>query len=83
LINCVGIYPIGSLLRLNTNELAVVMQSNSDPGKWNMPKVKVITDGDGNEVDKDVDLSDPHSGKAILETLDSQKHKIDVTRYFI
>lgn len=83
LINCVGIYPIGSLLRLNTNELAVVMQSNSDPGKWNMPKVKLITDGDGNEVDKDVDLSDPHSGKAILEILDSQKHKIDVTRYFI
>jgi HD-GYP domain-containing protein (c-di-GMP phosphodiesterase class II) len=83
LINCVGIYPIGSLLLLNTQELAVVMQSHSDPDKWNVPRVKLITDRAGNEADEDVDLSDPQSGRTILETIDSQKYKVDVTRYFL
>lgn len=83
-INCIGIYPVGSLLLLSTKELAVVMQNNPDPGKWNTPKVKVIADADGNEVDGEmVDISDPDAGRAIVETLDPQKYKIDVTRYFV
>lgn len=83
-INCIGIYPVGSLLLLSTKELAVVMQNNPDPGKWSTPRVKIIADADGNEVDGEmVDISDPDAGREIVETLDPQKHKIDVTRYFV
>jgi HD-GYP domain-containing protein (c-di-GMP phosphodiesterase class II) len=83
-INCIGIYPVGTLLLLNTKELAVVMQNNPDQGKWNSPKVKVISDPDGNEIDGEtIDLSDPRNGRAILEALDPQQYKIDVSRYFI
>ena len=47
-INCIGIYPAGSLLLLNTKELAVVMQSNPDPEKSSTPRIKVIADPEGN-----------------------------------
>lgn len=83
LINCVGIYPIGSLLLLNTKELAVVMKGNPDPDRWSTPRVKVIADSEGNEIDEDVDLSDPKSGRTISNTLDAQQYEIDVSRYFL
>lgn len=83
-INCIGIYPVGSLLLLDTKELAVVMQNNPAPEKWNTPLVKIIADTVGNEIDGEtVDISDPEAGRTIIETLDPQKHKIDVTRYFV
>jgi len=83
-INCVGIYPIGTLLLLNTRELAVVMENNPDPEKWNAPKVRIITDRQGNElVDGTlVDLADPHNG-TIVKTLDHNLYKIDLSRYFV
>lgn len=83
-INCVGVYPVGSLLLLDTRELAVVMQSNPDPEKWNAPKAKIISDAEGNEIDGDtVDLASPRSGRTIIRTLDPEKYKIDVSRYFL
>ena len=83
-INCIGIYPAGSLLMLNTKELAVVMQSNPDPEKSSTPRIKVIADPEGNEIDGEIiDLSDPKTGRSISDTLDPQKYKIDVTRYFM
>lgn len=83
-INCIGIYPAGSLLLLNTKELAVVMQSNPDPEKSSTPRIKVIADPEGNEIDGEIiDLSDPKTGRSISDTLDPQKYKIDVTRYFM
>ena len=83
-INCIGIYPAGSLLLLNTKELAVVMQSNPDPEKSSTPRIKVIADPEGNEIDGEIiDLSDPKTGRSISDTLDPQRYKIDVTRYFM
>jgi HD-GYP domain-containing protein (c-di-GMP phosphodiesterase class II) len=83
-INCVGIYPIGTLLLLNTRELAVVMENNPDPEKWNTPKVRIITDRQGNELadGRLADLADPQNG-AIVKTLDHNRYKIDLSRYFV
>lgn len=84
-VNCVGIYPIGTLLLLNTKELAVVMGNNPDPEKWNVPRVRLITDQEGNEIDSGriVDLADPHNARAILKTLDHNRYKIDLSRYLV
>lgn len=83
-VNCIGIYPVGTLLLLNTKEIAVIMQSNPDPAKWNAPRIKIIADSSGGEIDGEIiDLSDTETGRAIVETLDPQKYKIDVTRYFM
>ena len=83
-INCVGIYPIGTLLLLNTRELAVVMENNPDPEKWNAPKVRIITDRQGNELadGRRADLADPQNG-TIVKTLDHNRYKIDLSRYFV
>ena len=83
-INCVGIYPIGTLLLLDTRELAVVMENNPDPEKWKEPRVRIITDRQGNELadGRLVDLTDPHNG-AIAKTLDHNRYKIDLSRYFV
>ncbi|MEE9230410.1 MAG: HD domain-containing phosphohydrolase [Acidobacteriota bacterium] len=42
--NCMGIFPVGSTVLLGTGELAVVFETNPDPGRLHQPKVKVVTD---------------------------------------
>jgi HD-GYP domain-containing protein (c-di-GMP phosphodiesterase class II) len=83
-INCIGIYPIGTLLLLETQELCVVVDNNIDPEKWNQPRVKVIADAKGKEVNGElIDLADPRCGLSVRETLDPNQYQIDVSNYFI
>ena len=81
-LNAIGIYPIGTLLLLNTRELAVVVRNNRDPAKWKVPVVKIIAYPDGCEVDGELmNLADTHAGRSIARTMDPHHHKIDVSRY--
>lgn len=83
-INCVGVFPVGTLLLLTTRELAVVMENNPDPDAWKTPKVKLISDANGNEIDGEIiDLANPVDRRAIAATLNPNKYKIDISRYFI
>ncbi len=82
-INCVGIYPVGALLLLNTQELGVVMENNPDPEKWNAPRVKIIADPQGNEKSGEiVDLANSGCGRTVVETLDPNRYRFDVSHYF-
>jgi HD-GYP domain-containing protein (c-di-GMP phosphodiesterase class II) len=82
-INCVGIYPIGTLLLLDTQELGIVMENNVDPEKWNVPKVKIIANSQGKEIDGElVNLADPKCDRKVEETLDPNQYKFDVSNYF-
>lgn len=48
LLNCVKIYPVGSVVRLNTNELGLVVDiSKANPSK---PIVRILLDEKGNKV---------------------------------
>jgi HD-GYP domain-containing protein (c-di-GMP phosphodiesterase class II) len=81
-INFVGIYPAGTLLLLDSKELAVVTANNPDPDKWNTPRVKIIADPHGCEIDGEIiDLAVSGCGRSILETLDPHLFKMDVSRY--
>ena len=88
-INSIGIFPIGTLVLLNTNEMGVVVQSNSSPERMDRPKVKIIADPLGKEMDGDIiDLSELNekTGQftaSILKIIDSTKYKVDVSRYFL
>lgn len=88
-VNSIGIFPIGTLVLLNTNELGVVVQANLNPERADRPKVKVIADSSGREIDGDImDLSgiDEKTGHFrvnILKVVDSTKYKVDVSRYFL
>lgn len=88
-VNCIGIFPIGTLVLLDTNELGVVVQTSSSPERMDRPKVKIIADPSGMEVDGDViDLSEHnektgHFRVSILKIIDSTKYKVDVSQYFL
>ncbi len=82
-INVVGIYPVGTLLLLNTRELGVVTKANQIPVNIHRPRIKLITDSQGNEIDGEViDLSENHY-KSIIQSLDHRKYGIDISKYFL
>lgn len=83
-INCVGVYPIGSLILLTSRELAVVMESNPVPDKWDSPVIKLISDAAGNEIEgPQIDLAHENEKRKIAKTLDPELYHIDVSRYFL
>jgi HD-GYP domain-containing protein (c-di-GMP phosphodiesterase class II) len=61
-IQAIGIYPVGSLVRLDSNRLAVVMEQSA--GSLLSPQVRVVYDvARGRRIDpQDLDLSLPESG---------------------
>jgi HD-GYP domain-containing protein (c-di-GMP phosphodiesterase class II) len=88
-VNSIGILPIGTLVLLDSNDLAIVVQASSNPERMDRPKIKIIADPTGKEIDGDiVDLSEliEKSGQSIVgikKIIDSSKHKIDIGRYFL
>ncbi|MEK7851949.1 MAG: diguanylate phosphodiesterase, partial [Deltaproteobacteria bacterium] len=82
---CMGLYPAGTLLLLNSRELAVVMENHRSPERWSTPMIRIIADASGNEVNEEImaDLSEPESFRTIVKSLDPRQHKIDVSKYFV
>jgi HD-GYP domain-containing protein (c-di-GMP phosphodiesterase class II) len=90
LITATGVYPVGTLVILDTHELAVVAQVNKDPSLLHRPIVRVISDPVGLPLPqpKTIDLaeSDPATGaprNQIIKTTDPQKYGIRVSDYLI
>lgn len=88
-MTCVGIIPIGSLVLLDSNELAVVLKPTADPAEAEYPYVKVITDTQGAPVDngREIDLREKDENgeyrNYIIRLIDNTEHKFDTSRYFI
>jgi HD-GYP domain-containing protein (c-di-GMP phosphodiesterase class II) len=87
-ISMTGFYPVGSLVVLDSFELAVVYSAH--PDRPNQPVVRVIYDDLGLPVSppRTVDLSDldaetgaPRS--AIIKTVDPEEYGINVKEYFV
>ena len=90
LINATGVYPIGTLVILDTMEMAVVSGVNKDPNKLHMPVVRVISDPLGVPLPepRSLDLSevDPATGTAvhnIIKTTDPERYGVKVSDYLI
>jgi len=88
-VNCVGIIPIGSLVMLETSELAVVLKPATDKANAERPFVKVITDPQGNPVDhgREIDLTEKDETgdfrHNIIRLIDNTEYKFDTSRYFV
>ncbi len=84
-----GRYPIGSFVLLDSGEMAIVIDTNPEPQFQLRPKVKLVTDADGNKIDGDtVDLTetDPSSKRfkrTIVRVLEPTKYGINVSDYFL
>ena len=87
-VNAIGVYPIGTLVLLNTEEIGVVFSTNPNPDKGDQPKVKVVLDRFGTETSGPVlDLSEEdetgHPRYEIVKTIDANQYNIDVANYFL
>lgn len=88
-MTCVGIVPIGSLVLLDTNELAVVLKPAQDPAEAEYPYVKVITDAQGSPVEngREMDLREKDENgeyrNYIVRLIDNTEYKFDTSRYFV
>lgn len=88
-VNSIGIFPIGTLVLLDNNQLGVVVEANPHPEKGQRPKVKVIMDMMGREQeDEVVDLAETDETTGdyrynIIKIVDAKKYNIDVGRYFL
>jgi HD-GYP domain-containing protein (c-di-GMP phosphodiesterase class II) len=87
-VNCVGIVPIGTLVLLDTNELAVVLRPNPHQQGSQRPWVKIVADAVGNPVDgPEVDLSetdaDGYPTRSIVRLVDQTEYRFDTSRYFV
>ena len=88
-IGMMGIYPIGSVVVMNSAEIGIVFDVNPDPLFVLRPKVKIIADPTGDRIDGEiVDLSDrdPATGRylrTISGSIDPQVYGIEVANYFL
>lgn len=87
-VNCVGIIPIGSLVMLDTSELAVVVKPAVDKANAERPFVKIITDPQGDPVEHggEIDLTEKDEigdfRHNIIRLIDNTEYKFDTSRYF-
>ena len=88
LINVTGIYPVGTLVILDTHEMAVVTAPNPDPSRIHQPIIKVIYDAAGRGLPEPitVNLGEEEPGqptRTIIKTTRAEKYGIDVGQYFL
>jgi len=85
-INMIGIFPIGTIVMLNTNELGFVSETNQIFLK--RPKIKIIIDRDGYRVDgTTVDLTEKDETgeyiRTIVKTGNPAKYKMTIAKYLL
>jgi hypothetical protein len=88
-INLTGIYPVGTLVVLDTFELGVVHAVNSIPEMLSRPIVRVISDAQGNLLHPGslVDLAEQREDgvylRTIIKTENPDRYGIRVGDYFL
>jgi HD-GYP domain-containing protein (c-di-GMP phosphodiesterase class II) len=89
LINLLGIYPVGTLVILDTYELGLVHSANSDAAFVHRPIVRLLCDANGLWLSPAplVDLAetdpDGHFSRSIIKVTSAEKYGIKVSDYFL
>ncbi|MEM7414727.1 MAG: HD domain-containing phosphohydrolase [Gemmatimonadota bacterium] len=87
LINLLGIYPVGTVVILDSYELALVHAANSDPAFVHRPVVRLLCDPDGLWMHPAplVDLArtqeDGSYARSIIKVTSADRYGIDVAQY--
>jgi HD-GYP domain-containing protein (c-di-GMP phosphodiesterase class II) len=89
-VSLTGIYPVGSIVILDTYELAVVVAPSTKPDVYHQPVVKIVYDELGIPMNppRTLDLTevDPATGapvRTIIKTTDPEKYGIRVRDYIV
>ncbi|TVP47243.1 MAG: HD domain-containing protein [Gemmatimonadales bacterium] len=88
LITATGVYPVGTLVVLDTYELAVVTRANTVPERLHQPEVKILSDPMGVPEARPyvvrLDEVDPSTGqfrRSIIKTANPVRYGIDVASF--
>jgi len=86
--NMIGVFPVGTLVRLGSGRLAVVTASSDNPDLCHRPRVRPITDEVGIQREfPEIDLwaagADGAYPDEILAPVDPESLGIDISKYFI
>jgi HD-GYP domain-containing protein (c-di-GMP phosphodiesterase class II) len=88
-VNCIGVIPIGSLVLLDTRELAVVMRAGEEVEDSARPWVKLVSDPKGEPIEQgpEVDLREQDEAgryrRSIIRLVDNAEYRFDTSRYFL
>ncbi len=89
-VNVTGVFPVGTLCILDTNELAVVVARNPDPTRVHQPIAKIISDSWGAMLAEpftvdlaDVDPVNKVPRRTIIKTTDPDRYGIRISDYFV
>ena len=88
-INLLGIYPAGTLVVLDTFELAVVSAANPGFDALSRPIVRIVSDANGNIVAPplEVDLAQVDSNgdypRTIIKTADPDRYGINIGDFIV
>ena len=73
--SAMGIFPIGTVLRLNTGEIGIVVRRSELTGEPDRPMVRILIDSDGNQVTGqrllDLGTVDPDTGDFVYSVVDA------------
>ena len=88
-INLIGVYPVGTLIILDSYELAIVAASNPNPEFIHRPIARIVSDSTGTVVYPGhvVDLSERDAAgnflRSIIKVSNPEKYGIRVSDYFV
>lgn len=88
-INLLGVFPVGTLVVLDTFELAVVHATNPNPSAISRPIVRIVSDDRGNVLfpghlaDLTEQRSDGSFARTIIKTETPERYGINVGDYFV
>jgi HD-GYP domain-containing protein (c-di-GMP phosphodiesterase class II) len=88
-INMIGVFPLGTLVLLNTNEMGIVIQIEEESDLIDRPKVCLLYYSDGEyRKGKAVDLKEMEEEtntfkRSIVKTLDPNEYNINVAEFII
>ena len=88
-INMVGVFPLGTLVLLNTNEMGIVVKTQEDPDFGDRPIICLLSYNEGEyRKGKEIDLkeTDENSGnfkRTIVKTLDPNEYNLNIAEFLI
>jgi HD-GYP domain-containing protein (c-di-GMP phosphodiesterase class II) len=86
-VNLVGVYPVGSVVRLRSGRVGVVVSSPRAPGRSHRPLVRLLDPLTHERLPEQIDLSreerDAEGREAIAAILDPEPERVDLKRVFL
>lgn len=81
-VQTIGLFPVGTTVRLSTGQLAIVLEVPGDAVNFARPRVKVVRDEAG-PADYTLDLASDESGATIVASVDAVEEGVNPPHFLL